>query len=186
MPNSQQVKPKHRDHPPEPLPGVRLVEIEIDAVNVELRLANNIPVPPDAAEPQPFAGAASEFPAFIARNFPRGKFARLRRNLDKAARRKVITPIALYNHIVGVGRLLRKVIAINDALARLKDKCPVLRICDCGRIFEPQRKDQETCSKTCRDRIRQANWRVDHERSDRYKKNRIQKENEKERQRKAG
>ena len=174
--------PKHRDKSLEPLAGVKLVEIEIDRVNVELNLANHIPVPPGKAEPPEFTGDPSEFEAFIDRNFPRGKFASLRRNLDKAARRKVITPVALYNHIVRIGRLLRMVITINDELARLKFKCPLLRICECGKIFEPPRKDQESCSTTCRDRFRQARWRADQER---YKRNRIRKQNEREEQRKA-
>ena len=138
--------------------------------------------PPGKAEPPEFTGDPSEFEAFIDRNFPRGKFASLRRNLDKAARRKVITPVALYNHIVRIGRLLRMVITINDELARLKFKCPLLRICECGKIFEPPRKDQESCSTTCRDRFRQARWRADQER---YKRNRIRKQNEREEQRKA-
>ena len=176
--------PQHRDNDesPEPLAGVKLVEIEIDRVNVELNLANHIPVPPGKPEPAEFTGDPSEFEAFIDRNFPRRDFASLRRNLDKAARRKVVTPIALYNHIVRLGRLLRMVITINDELARLKLKCPLLRICECGKIFEPRRKDQETCSTTCRDRFRQARWRADQER---YKRNRIQKQDEREKQRKA-
>lgn len=175
--------PQHRDNPPEPLAGVKLVEIEIDRVNVELNLANHIPVPPGKAEPPEFTGDPSEFEAFIDRNFPRKKFASLRRNLDKAARRKVVTPIALYNHIVRLGRLLRMVITINDELARLKLKCPLLRLClSCGKIFEPPRKDQEFCSTTCRDRVRQARWRADQER---YKRNRIQKQDEREKQRKT-
>jgi len=174
--------PKRRDNTHEPLAGVNLVEIEIDRVNVQLALANHIPVPFGKAEPPDFTGDPSEFDAFVDGNFPRRKFASLRRSLDKAARRKVITPIRLYNHIVRVGRLLRSAIFINDELARLKGKCPVLRICDCGKIFEPQRKDQETCSTTCRDRIRQAKYRAN---KDRYKMNRVRKENEAERQRKA-
>jgi hypothetical protein len=173
---------KRRDNTQEPLAGVNLVEMEIDRVNVQLNLANIIPVPPGKAEPPHFTGDASEFEDFMDRNFPRGKYASLRRNLDKAARRKVIAPIELYRWIVQVGKLLRSVTAINDSLARLKGKCPVLRICDCGKIFEPKRRDQETCSTTCRDRIRQAKFRYNR---DRYKENRIRKEDEAENQTKG-
>jgi hypothetical protein len=185
-------------------------EIEIERVKavVAINLANLIPVPRDKAEPPDFAGDPSEFEAFIERNFPRGKFTSLRKVLDKPSIRgwgwyqrkrysavflahpfgKVYadkwraTPISFYREVVRVGKVLRAATVVIDAVARLKNTCPPLRICDCGELFVPQRKDREFCSTTCRDRVRQANWRATR---DRYKKNRVEKENEREKQRKA-
>ena len=123
------------------------------------------------------------FKSFIEQNFPRANFSDLRGELDKAARSKATTPVRFYRSVVETREMLRSAVKIMDWVAGLEDRCPLLRICEgCGRIFAPFRKDKVTCSKTCRDRIRQANWRAN---SDRYKRNRIQKENKAERQRKA-
>jgi hypothetical protein len=213
MAGFQQVMPKHRDKTPELLPGMGVPDIEIERAKavIAINLANLISVPRGKAEPPDFTDDPSEFNVFIDRNFPRSKFASLRKALDKPSRggwgylqRKKrsaaflshpfvrvyadewrASPISFYREVVRVGKVLRAATVVIDAVARLKNTCPPLRICDCGELFVPQRKDQEFCSKTCRDRVRQANWRADQERRDRYKKNRIQKENEREKQRKA-
>src|SRR5438132_8411671 len=145
--NSQQVMRKNRDNTPELLAGVDVptIEIEIGRAVIAVNLANRIPVPRGKAEPPGFTGDPSEFDAFIERNFPRSKFASLRRALDKASRRSWgfhrkrrstaflshpfamldgdewrATPISFYREIVRVGKLLRAATVVNDALARLK------------------------------------------------------------------
>jgi hypothetical protein len=206
--------PKHRDNTPELLPGMGVPDIEIERVKavIAINLANLIPVPRGKAEPPDFTGDPSEFADFIDRNFPRGgKFAALRKALDKPSPRSWgfrregrsadflshpfvrvyadewrATPISFYREIVRVGKVLRAATVVIDAIARLKNTCPPLRLCDCGKLFLPQRKDQVFCSKTCRDRVRQANFRnPTQEQRDRYKENRIRRENEKQK-RKAG
>lgn len=123
------------------------------------------------------------FKSFVEQNLPRAEFADLRGELDRAARSKASTPVRFYRSLVETREILRSAVKIMDWLAGLEDRCPVLRICEsCGLIFAPSRKDKMTCSTTCRDRIRQQRWRAN---SDRYKKNRVEKENEAERQRKA-
>src|SRR5438094_340683 len=167
--NSQQVMRKNRDTP-ELLPGVDVptISIEIGRALIAVDLANHIPVPRGKAEPPDFTDDPSGFDAFIERNFPRSKFASLRKVLDKPYPRSWAS--SFYREIVRVGKLLRAATVLNDALARLKGECPPLRICDCGKLLVPQRKDQKMCSRTCRDRVRQANWRAN---SKRYKANRV-------------
>jgi hypothetical protein len=181
MTNFQQVMRKNRDTP-ELLPGVDVPPISIESARalMSVGLANHIPVPRGKAEPPDFTDDPAAFDAFIERNFPRSTFASLRKVLDKPYPRS--WAISIYREIVRVGKLLRAATVLNDALARLKGECPPLRICDCGKLFVPQRKDQKMCSRTCRDRVRQANWRAN---SKRYKANRVWKENEAEKQRKA-
>jgi hypothetical protein len=124
------------------------------------------------------------FKSFISQNFPRKKFADFRRELDKAARSKATTAVRFYRSMVENRGILRSAVKIMDWFAGLQNRCPSLRLCaGCGRIFAPSRKDKMTCTETCHSRIKQANWRAN---SDKYKKNRIQKENEMEKQRKAG
>ena len=71
-----------------------------------------------------------------------------------------------YRSVVETREMLRSAVKIMDWVAGMEDRCPLLRICEgCGRIFAPFRKDKMTCSKTCRDRIRQANWRANSDRT---------------------
>jgi len=156
--------------------------------NLSVRLANL--VPGNAELPDfPICGEdethdeSRRFKSFVEQNVPRAKFADLRAELDRAARSKATTPVRFYRSVVETREILRSAVKIMDWLAGLEGRCPVLRICEgCKRIFAPSRKDKMTCSTTCRDRIRQQRWR---DNSDRYKRNRIQKENKAERQRKA-
>jgi hypothetical protein len=168
------------------LPNISVfIDRGVDAVNLEIALANHIPRRRREAQPPQFRGETSEeFEAFLDVNFPRRKFASLRRVLRKAERRKVVTPLQLYRHIVLMGDMLHAAAIMIEPFALLQDECPPLRICDCGKLFVPSRKDVWACSTTCRDRVRKAEQRHP-ERRDRYKKNRIQKEDERERQRKA-
>jgi hypothetical protein len=123
------------------------------------------------------------FKSFVEQNLPRAEFADLRTELDRAARSKATTPVMFYRSLVEGREMLRSAVKIMDWLAGMEDRCPVLRICEgCGRIFAPARKDKMKCSKTCRDRVRQANWRANR---DLYKLNRVRRENEAERQRKG-
>ena len=147
------------------------IETEIDRGNLDIKLANHVPRLRGTAPPPEFLGKTSdEFDAFLDRNFPRRKFASLRRNLDKAARRKVITPVQLYRYIVEIGNLLHAATITMDAFARLQNKCPPLRVCaGCGRLFVPSRKDQMTCMKKCGSRVRVARRR---EKQEYYEENR--------------
>lgn len=166
--------------------------------------------PPDfTGDPSQFADFISRHFPITGRHFPGDRFAPLRRVLDKPSpvgwgfRRKMssapfvsnpfamlytdewrATPITFYREVVRLGKLLRAAAVVIDAVAQLKDERPQLRICDCGKLFVPGRKDDRRCSKTCASRIRKAKSRKPtQEQRDRYKENRIQKE---EKQRKAG
>lgn len=183
----------------------------LDAIKsvIAINLANLIPVPCDKPEPPPFIGDPSEFDGFINRNFPRSKYPALRKALDKPSpvgwgrfKRKSYsaafpfaklyqdewraTPISFYREVVRVGKLLRAATVIIEAVAQLKDERPQLRMCDCGKLFVPGRKDDQTCSETCGNRVRKARWRkTPREKRDLYKLNRIRREDEREKQRKG-
>jgi hypothetical protein len=168
--------------------------------------------PPDfTGDPSQFADFISRHFPVTGRRFPGDRFAPLRQVVEKPSpvgwgfQRKMsrapfvshpfamvytdewrATPISFYREIVRLGKLLRAASVVIDAVAQLKDERPQLRICDCGKLFVPGRKDDRTCSETCADRIRKAKWwKTTQAQRDRYKKNRVRKENEREKQRKA-
>jgi hypothetical protein len=224
-PVSKHFMARKRDRAPEPGVKIPLVIkiwkstafIAIDPANltatkavIAINLANLIPVPCDKAEPPPFIGDPPEFDGFLDRNFPRSKYAALRKTLDKPSptswgrfQRKSYsaafpfamlyqdewraTRISFYREIVRLGKLLRAAAVLIDAVAQLKDERPQLRTCDCGKLFVPGRKDERRCSETCASRIRKAKQRESaRQKRDQYKENRVQKEYEREKQRKAG
>ena len=168
------------------VPGVNVLSIEIDVARalIAVNLANLIPVPPGTAEPPDFTGEPSEFGAFLDQHFPRSKFASLWSALDRLS--SLRAKATVYEESVRVGRLLRAATVWIGGIARQRDECPQLRICPCGKMFTPGRKDKGTCSDTCADRVRKAKWRwskTTPEQRDSYKRGKIKKE---ERKRKAG
>jgi hypothetical protein len=118
--------------------AINLANITATKAVIAINLANLIPVPHDKAEPPDFAGDSSEFDDFIDRNFPRSKYAALRKALDKPSPvswghfpRKSYsaafpfamlfqdewraTRISFYREIARLGKLLRATTAGNSS-----------------------------------------------------------------------
>jgi hypothetical protein len=147
------------------------VELEIDRGNDVIRLANLLPIERWALKPPEFTDKTpEEFEEFLDRNFRRTKYGPLRAALDKAAARKVVTPVQLYREIFVISAILHDATNVMDAFAILQDKCPPLRVCwGCGRLFVPSRKDRVWCMTKCGSRVRQEMLR---ERREYYEENR--------------
>jgi hypothetical protein len=187
--NSQHFMPQSCDKPIDATGSGQVISaVQRAMATLSVRLANL--VPGDAEVPDfPIRGEdempedSLRFEFFVEQNFPRAKFADLRRELDRAARSKATTAVRFYRSMVETREMLRSAVKVMDWLAGLENRRPVLRICEgCGKIFSPFRKDKMHCSDTCHDRRRQANLRYWKQL---YKENRVRKENETEKQTKA-
>ena len=111
------------------------------------------------------------FEEFLDKNFPRKKFAALRREMDKASRSKATTPIMLYASIVETRELLRSYVRFGNFVAEtVGTRRPELQICEgCGLLFFAKRRDTRWHSADCGSSVRVAKAR---EKAKLYEQNR--------------